>query len=80
MRNQPVQQMVRILPHGPRRRISGARGIDVGKHPHPFLLGPDEAVLLIGLVSMGPDEFVAQPGDGTSQNACSISSWAAQHF
>ena len=39
--------------------MSGALRIDRAEDLHAFLLRGDEAVLLVGFVGMGADEFVA---------------------
>ena len=63
MREQSVQQVVRILPH----RLSDDErgiGIDVAKHLDALLLRADEAVAQLRFVRVGADQSVAKRGDG----------------
>ena len=63
MRDEAVEDVVRILPDGLGDNDRGL-GVDRGEHRHAFPLRADEAVLHLGLVGMGPDEPVAELGDG----------------
>ena len=66
VRDEPGQQMVRILPDrlgDDERRLR----IERGKHLHAFLLGADEAVFQRRFVGMGADEPAAETGDGCGE-------------
>ena len=79
VRDQPGQHVMGVLPDG-LGHDQLALGIDAGKDAHAFFLRADEAVLLVFLVRMGADQFVAGLGHGLAPAASSISFCLGQQF
>ncbi len=66
MIDQTVKHVMGVLPDGFGDNERGF-GIDIAEDFHAFLLGTNEAVLLVRLVGMGADDLVAAGFDGTNQ-------------
>jgi len=62
MRDEAVQDVVRVLPDG-FGDDEGRAWVDFCKNGHAFFLRADEAVTELGFVGVGADEFVAERGD-----------------
>ena len=68
MRDEPVQDVVGILPDGLGNDDRGL-GINFGENLHALFLRTDEAVLQFRFVGMGADQLVAEHGHGGGELA-----------